>query len=71
MIEVEDVVLTGTYVEGEGKLYRIGGSAVVDGETYPAFVIEFELADAPQSGTLEAIMEAEWDSYGFIFDLKA
>jgi len=70
MLEVEDVVFTGERLEGEGRLYHIFGSAVVDGETYPAFEIEFELAEDPADDSAETVMQAEWDSYDFVFEIE-
>ena len=70
ILEVEDVVFTGERLEGEARTYRLYGSAVVDGEVYPSFVIEFELAADPADDTMEAVMQAEWDSYDFIFSLE-
>jgi len=70
MLEIEDVVLTGERLDGEGRTYRISGSAVVDGETYPSFVIEFELEEDPAEDTAEAVMQAEWESYDFIFEIE-
>jgi len=70
MLEVEEVVFTAERLEGEGKSYRLYGSAVVDGETYPAFEIEFEPETEPAEATAEAVMAAEWESYDFVFSLN-
>ena len=69
-LEVDDVVFTGERLDGEGRIYRLTGAAIVDGETYDPFVIEFELAEDPAEDTAEAVMAAEWDTYDFIFDLN-
>ena len=66
-LEIEDVIFSGEFIEGEGKDYKITGSAVVDGETYNEFVIEFELVSLPKGETVEEIMYIEWESYDFIF----
>jgi len=71
MLEVEEVAFTGERLEGDGKSFRIYGAAVVDGEKYPHFAIEFELeAETANADDIEAIMAAEWDSYDFLFDLN-
>jgi len=70
MLEVEEVVFTGEKLVGGGTSYRIYGAAVVDGENYPHFAIEFDLETEPAEVTAEAVMAAEWDSYDFLFDLN-
>jgi len=69
ILEVEDIIFTGERLEGAARTYRLYGSAVVDGETYPSFVIEFELEADPADDTMETIMQAEWDCYDFIFSI--
>ena len=71
MLEVEDVVFTGVKLTGGGTAYRIYGAALVDGENYPQFAIEFDLeAEPADPADIAAIMAAEWDSYDFLFDLN-
>lgn len=67
-IEVEDILFLADKVEGEGKNYVLTGSAVVDGETYHDFQIEFETVEVPADETVEAIMDMDWDWYDYKFD---
>lgn len=66
-LEIEDVIFSGEFIEGEGRTYKLTGSAVIDNEKYDEFVIEFELTEQPENETVEKIMSLEWDSYDFIF----
>lgn len=64
-LEDEDIILYGEYVEGEGKYFIISGKAVIEGETYHDFQIEFEIVKEV-GNNIEEIMEAEWESYDFL-----
>lgn len=66
-LEIDDVVFSGECIEGEGKNYKLTGFAIIDGEKYNDFIIEFELIEPPKGATVEEIMYIEWDSYDFIF----
>ncbi|MEA5084027.1 MAG: hypothetical protein VB018_07695 [Lachnospiraceae bacterium] len=68
MIEDDNVLIMGEYIEGEGKSYVITGSAVIDGETYHDFQVEFELLNEPEEKTAEAVMSQEWDWYDYLCD---
>ncbi|MGL4790960.1 MAG: hypothetical protein ACRCW1_06065 [Anaerotignaceae bacterium] len=65
-IEDDDVLIHGEYLEGEGKLYILTGSALIEGETYHDFKIEFELLEEPEEEDLETIMNMEWDWYDYV-----
>ncbi len=70
-LEVEDVLFSAEYVEGEGKRYRATGSALIEGETYAEFCIEFETENVPKDClTASGILSEEWVEYDFIFDIK-
>jgi len=66
IIEDDNVLITGEYIEGEGKSFVLTGCAVVDGETYNDFHVEFELIDEPEEETAEAVMRQEWDWYDYL-----
>lgn len=66
IIEEDNVLMMGEYIEGEGKNYVLTGSAVIDGETYHDFQVEFELVEAPKEETAEAVMTMEWDWYDYL-----
>ncbi|MDD3570048.1 MAG: hypothetical protein PHY44_02980 [Lachnospiraceae bacterium] len=68
MIEDDNVLLMGEYIEGEGKSYVLTGSAVIDGETYHDFQVEFELLNEPEEKTAESVMSQEWDWYDYLCD---
>ncbi len=65
-LEEDDLLMEGEYVEGEGRHYVISGVATIEGERYHAFEIEFELVEEPADGTLETIMETDWEWYDFL-----
>lgn len=65
-LEEDDLLMEGEYVEGEGRHYVISGVATIEGERYHAFEIEFELVEKPADGTLETIMETDWEWYDFL-----
>lgn len=65
-IEEDDVTLTCEYIEGEGKNYIITGTAIIDGEAYHDFKVEFELIEEPEEENIDCIMEIEWDWYDFL-----
>ena len=66
VLEEDDVLFSGEYIEGSGKSYVITGSAIIDEETYNDFQIEFELLKEPSEETIESIMNEEWDWYNYI-----
>ena len=66
MIEEDNVLIMGESIEGGGKSYVLTGSAVIDGETYHDFQVEFELIKEPEEETAEAIMMQEWDWYDYL-----
>ncbi|MDR2898970.1 MAG: hypothetical protein LBU94_01500 [Clostridiales bacterium] len=73
--ELEDLFFTGEYVEdipslnGSGNnIYRSFGQAVVEGETYSEFMIEFTLENPPASLTARDIFEADWIEYDYVFN---
>lgn len=66
-VEVEDIVFSAEYIEGEDKNWIMTGTAIVDGEVYNEFTIEFETIDSPTSTDLEQIMKTEWEWYDFLF----
>ena len=65
-IEDDDVLLTGEYIEGEGKKYVLTGSALIEGETYHGFETEFELEDEIENPTAASLMSADWKWYDYI-----
>lgn len=65
-IEDENVMVIGEYLEGEGKIYVLTGKAVIDGETYHEFQVEFELEEMPETDKIEDIMSGEWKFYDFL-----
>ena len=65
-IEEDDLWLEGEFVEGEGKHYIITGTAIIDGERYHEFEIEFELTQLPKEETLSEIMNMDWDWYDYL-----
>lgn len=66
LIEEEDVLLTCEYIEGEGKNYVLTGKALIDGEVYHDFKVEFELVEEPEDETINSIMCVEWDWYDYL-----
>jgi len=65
-LEEQDVSLEGQWIEGEGKSYIIGGIAIIEGERYHEFQIEFELVEEPKEMTATGILSIDWDWYDFI-----
>ena len=66
IIEEDDVILIGEYIEGEGKKVVITGSAVIEEETYHEFQVEVELKDEIQNPSCSDIMNAEWEWYDYL-----
>lgn len=66
MIEDDNVLIIGDFIEGEGKNFVLAGSAVIDDETYHEFQVEVELANEPEEETAEAVMSQEWDWYDYL-----
>ena len=65
-IEEENVTIYGESLEGEGRVYVLTGVALVDGERYHDFQVEFELEEDPASESWEDIMSADWKFYDFL-----
>ena len=65
-IEDENVKIFGESLEGEGKVYVLTGVALIDGERYHDFQVEFELEDDPASESADDIMSADWKFYDFL-----
>jgi len=65
-IEDENVKIFGEILEGEGKVYVLTGVALIDGERYHDFQVEFELEEHPASDSPEDIMSADWKFYDFL-----
>lgn len=66
VIEEDDLVLYAETIEGEGKNYVLTGKAVIEGETYHEFQMEFQLLEEPESYTVEEIMNSDWDWYDYL-----
>lgn len=64
-VELEDFILDANWVEGEGKEYLICGTAIIDGETFKDFLVEFTTLETPKSYTVEDVMGVEWDFYDY------
>ena len=69
-LEEDDVTMTGEFIEGEGTIYIITGEAVIDGEDYTEFKIEFELTEEPSEEKIEDIMSIEWECYDYLVQYK-
>lgn len=67
IIEIEDIVLTGNSIEIFEGYYVIKGNALIDGETFLDFLVEFTLTSEPTENTTKSILSIEWDEYDFIF----
>jgi len=65
-LEEDEVIILGEFIEGSGKSYIIRGSAIIDGETYRDFEVEFELVNEPNEETIEDIMEVDWEWYDYL-----
>ena len=65
-IEDDDVLLTGEFIEGDGKKYILTGSALREGETYHGFETEFEMESEIQNPTAASLMSADWKWYDYI-----
>lgn len=65
-IEEDELILIGEYVQGEGKKYIITGKAIIEGETYHDFQIEFELSKETNSDNIEEIINSEWEWYDYL-----
>ena len=66
-IELEDLTLYAESIEGEKGLYKLHGSAIVDGERYPDFTVVFKTEKIPAEETIEEIMNSDWDWYDYEF----
>ena len=68
-IELDDVLFIAEYIEGSGKNYRMTGSALIDGEKYDEFCLEFETENIPVDGISAAgILSEDWIWHDFVFD---
>lgn len=65
-IEEDDVLVIGEFVEGSGKTFILTGNAVIEGETYHEFEVEFELTEEPKEETAEEIMGIDWEWYDYL-----
>jgi len=65
-IEDDDVLLTGEFIEGDGKYFVLTGTALIEGEIYHEFETEFELEEEIIDPTAAEIMAAEWSWYDYI-----
>lgn len=63
----EELTLLGDFLEGEGRQFKITGTAEIEGEKYKNFEIEFYLDSEPANITTLDIMSIEWEWYDFIF----
>ena len=66
-LEIEDVLFSADYIEGVRNDFRIVGSAVIEGETYPDFEISFTTIHPVTCENPAEILGYEWDSYAFEF----
>lgn len=64
-VELEDFTLYANWVEGEGNEYLICGTAIIDGETFKDFLVDFTTLEKPENYTIEDIMDLEWDFYDY------
>ena len=65
-IEDENVKLFAESLEGAGRVYVLTGIALIDGERYHDFQVEFELDEDPASEAPGDIMSADWKFYDFL-----
>lgn len=68
VVEIEDIVVDATHVCIEDDVYTLFGKALIDGEIFPEFVVEFILENTPDELTAKTIVEAQWEEYDFIFN---
>ena len=66
-IELEDLVFYAESIEGENGLYKITGTAVVDGEKYNEFTVVFQTEEMPEAETVDDIMNLDWEWYDYEF----
>ena len=65
-IEDDDVLIEGEFIEGEGKNFVLTGKAVIEGERYHDFQVEFELENEPESMTCKDILKEDWKWYDYL-----
>lgn len=65
-VKEDELVLFGESIEGEGKNYIITGKAIIEGETYHDFQVEFELTEVPEKEEIDYIMDIDWEWYDYL-----
>jgi hypothetical protein len=66
--DIEDVIFTADFIEGQEKSWILTGSAIVDGELYTDFTVEIETVELLSGDDAAEIMAAEWEWFDFLFD---
>lgn len=66
VIEEDNLIFYADFIEGQGKNYIMTGKAVIEGETYNDFKLEFQLENEPLNESIEVIINSDWQWYDYI-----
>lgn len=66
VIEEDNLIFYADFIEGQGKNYIMTGKAVIEGETYNDFKLEFQLENEPLNESIEDIINSDWQWYDYI-----
>ncbi len=67
IVEIEDIIVFGEYIEVFDEYYVLVGKAQIEGEIFNGFEVEFTLTEAPSEQNCTSILDADWNEYDFIF----
>ncbi len=67
VVEIEDIIIFGEYIEVQDEYYVLVGKAQIEGETFNGFEVEFTLTEEPSEKTCTCILDTDWNEYDFIF----
>ncbi len=67
IVEIEDIIVYGEYIEILEGYYILFGKAQIEGEMFNGFQVEFTLTEEPKEQTCTSILDVDWNEYDFIF----
>ncbi len=67
VVEIEDIVVYGDSIEVNDGYFVLNGKALIDGEMYSDFQVEFTLENSPEELSCLNIVNSDWEEYDFIF----
>ncbi len=67
VVEIEDIVVYGETIEVLEGYFVLLGRALIDGEMYSDFQVEFTLEKSPEELNCLNIINSDWIEYDFVF----